>query len=147
MEAKALLPLAAIHGKRPTMEVGRYDILRREDTAAVWLETSADLNSAKCRAKEIVAFWPGRYEVVDHRSQQIVATVASPTRLGVALALLREYTQKASLATYGWLLSPVPLVAGLAIYTRMQKYTRDWYRTSHAWLCAPAVRVRVNRPG
>src|SRR3977135_716659 len=98
------------------MEVSRYDILRREDTAAVWLETAADLNIAKCRVKQIVTFWPGRYEGVDHRSQRIVSPVGSPTRLGVPLALLREYAQKASLATYGWLLSPVPLVAGLAIY-------------------------------
>jgi len=128
------------------MEVSRYDILRREDTAAFWLETSADLNTAKTRIKEIVSFWPGRYEIIDNRSQRIVAAVASPTRFGVPFARMREYTQKAALATYGWLLAPVPLVAGLAIYTRMQKYARDWYRTSHAWLCAPA-RVRVNRPG
>jgi hypothetical protein len=127
------------------MEFTEFDILRREDKGAIWLETSADLINAKSRIKEIVSFWPGRYEVVDHHSQRIVAAVGSPTNLRVPLTRLREYAHQSLFTIYGWLLSPLPLVAGLATYTRMQKHARDWYRTSHAWLCAPSGRVQAYR--
>jgi hypothetical protein len=61
------------------MEATRYDILRRENPkAAIWLESSADLNTAKSRIKQIVSFWPGRYEVIEHASQRVVAEVARP---------------------------------------------------------------------
>jgi hypothetical protein len=127
------------------MEFTRYDILRREDKSAIWLETSADLKTAKSRMKEIVSFWPGRYEVVEHDSQRIVAAAASSTHLSVALTRTQEYAQKSFLTTCEWLLAPAPLVAGLAVYTRMQKYTRDWYRASLAWLCAPVARAQAYR--
>jgi hypothetical protein len=127
------------------MEFARYDILRRGESSAIWLETSADLKTAKSRIKEIVSFWPGRYEVIEHHSQRIVASAASSTHVGVTLARMREYAHKSFLATYEWLLAPAPLLAGLATYTRMQKYARDGYRTSHAWLCAPVARVQAVR--
>lgn len=127
------------------MEFTRYDIVRKKDKSAIWLETSADLYTAKSRMKEIVSFWPGRYEVVEHHSQRIVAAAASPTYLGVTVARVRGFAHKSFLTTYEWLLAPAPLLAGLATYTRMQEYARDWYRASHAWLSAPVARVQAYR--
>jgi hypothetical protein len=127
------------------MDFARYDIVRREDKSAIWLETSADLNTAKSRIKEIVSFWPGSYEVVEQPSQRIVAAAASSSQVSVALARMREYALKCFLATYEWLLGPAPLVAGLATYANIQKYTRDWYRASLAWLCSPATRAHAYR--
>jgi hypothetical protein len=127
------------------MQFIRYDIVRREDKSAIWLETSADLPTAKTRIKEIVSFWPGRYEVIEHHSQRIVAGAASSSRLDVTLTRLREYAHRSFLSTYEWLLAPVPLVAGLAIYPSLQKYSRDWYRASLIWLCAPMARIQAYR--
>jgi hypothetical protein len=125
------------------MEPTRYDILRREDHAAIWLETSLDLHAAKSRIKQIVSFWPGRYEVVEHQSQRIVAAVAAHSRLRAPLRLLRESGRKSFWLTYEWLMAPAPGVAGLAAYTRMQKYARDGYRASCEWLCAPGLGFRL----
>lgn len=127
------------------MEFTRYDILRREDKSAIWLETSANLQTAKSRMTEIVSFWPGKYEVVEHHSQRVVASAVRPALSGVTLARIREDSHKLFLATYEWLLAPAPLLAGLATYTRMQKYARNWYRASRAWLCAPVARVQAVR--
>jgi hypothetical protein len=128
------------------MEPTRYDILRREnDRVAIWLETSADLNTAKSRIKRIVSFWPGRYEVVEHHSQQIVAAVGGPTRLRVSLRRMRERARGSFWASYEWLLAPAPRVADLAAYKGMQKYARDCYRTSCEWLCASMALVQAYR--
>src|SRR5260370_23977143 len=42
-----------------TVKTTPYDILRREVSSAIWLETSPDLVTAKSRIKEIASFWPG----------------------------------------------------------------------------------------
>lgn len=124
------------------MQSTRYDILRREDHAAIWLETSADLNAAKSRIKKIVSFWPGRFEVVDHQSQQIVATVATPSRLRAPFSRIRESAGKSFGVGYSWLLAPAPSVADFVPYKRLRGYARDCYRTSRGWLCSPATRVQ-----
>jgi hypothetical protein len=128
------------------MEPTRYDILRRENPkVAIWLETLADLSAAKSRIKQIASFWPGRYEVVEHPSQTVVAEVARPAGLGVPLGRMREYARKSFWSGYEWLMAPAPSVAGLAAYTRMQDYARDCYRTSSVWLWAPIARVQAYR--
>src|ERR1700737_2751096 len=120
------------------MEPTRYDILRRENRkSAIWLETSADLNTAKSRIKEIVSFWPGRYGVVEHPSQRVIAEVVRPAGLGVPLRRIRDYARKSFWSAYDWLMAPAPSVAGLAAYTRMQKYAGECYRTSSEWLWGP----------
>ena len=128
------------------MEPTRYDILRREnDRVAIWLETSADLKTAKSRIAQIASFWPGGYEVVDYHSQQIVAAVASPKRLRVSLRRMRERARRSFRTSHTWLLAPTPPVADLAPYQAMQKYARDCYRTSCEWLCASMARVQAYR--
>ena len=128
------------------MEPIRYDILRREnERTAIWLETSADLNTAKSRIKQIVSFWPGRYEVVEHPSQQIVAAVASPTRLRVSLRRMRERARRSLWTSHKWLLAPGPRIGDLAAYKGMRKYARDCYRTSCEWLFASVARVQAYR--
>src|SRR5260221_9417011 len=101
------------------MQPTQYDILRREDNAAIWLETSVDLNAAKSRIKKIVSFWPGRYEVVDHQSQQIVAAVATPSRLRAPFRRIRESAGRSFCAGHAWLLAPAPRVADLRTYKRL----------------------------
>jgi len=125
-----------------TMETTRYDILRREVSTAIWLETSPDLHTAKSRIKKIASFWPGRYEVVDHQSQRVVATVATPSGLRAPLKYIGECVRKSFWISYDCLLAPAPGIAGLAAYTRLQKYALGCYRTSCEWLFAPMARVR-----
>jgi len=134
-------PVSAVVVKH-TMETTWYDILRREVSTAIWLETSPDLHTAKSRMKKIASFWPGRYEVVDHQSQRIVAAVATPLGLRASLKYIGECVRKSFWISYDWLLAPAPRVAGLAAYTRLQKYARGCYRTSREWLLAPMARVR-----
>jgi hypothetical protein len=74
------------------VELAQYDILRKEkNKAVIWLETSADLTTARGRIKQIVSFWPGMYEVVERESQRIVATVSGGERLSVPFRRAREY--------------------------------------------------------
>jgi hypothetical protein len=127
--------------ERHTMQPARYDILRRQDTTAIWLENSADLNAAKSRIKKIVSFWPGRYEVIDLQSKRIVAAVATPSRLRGSFSRVRESAGKSFLTGYAWLLAPAPRVPDLISYKRLHTYARNCYRTSWGWLSSPAGRV------
>jgi hypothetical protein len=127
------------------MEPTPYDILRRQDNTAIWLETSPDLLTAKSRIKKIVSFWPGKYEVVDHQSQRIVASISTATGPRAYLKRMRATAGKSFWTSYEWLLAPAPRVAGLAAYMRMQKYARAWYWSSCDWLGAPVARVHANR--
>ena len=131
--------------ERHTMESASYDILRRQHNAAIWLETSPDLHTAKARIKKIVSFWPGQYEVVDHQSQRIVASISTPAGFPAYLQRMRSRAVKAFSTTYEWLSAPAPRTAGVAAYDRMQKYARGWYRSSCDWLWAPVERVQANR--
>ena len=135
------MPEVAAKFGKAYMQPTRYDILRREDNAAIWLETSADLNAAKCRIKKIVSFWPGRYEVVDHQSQRIVAAVATPSPLRAPFRRIRESAGKSLCTGYAWLLAPAPRVPDLISYKRLHTYARNCYRTSWGWLSSPAGRV------
>ena len=135
------VPGVAAKSGKAYMQPTRYDILRREDEAAIWLETLADLNGAKSRIKKIVSFWPGRYEVVDCQSQRIVATVATPSPLRAPFRRLRESAGNSFCAGYAWLLTPAPRLADLVFYKRLHGYARNCYRMSWGWLCSPAGRL------
>ena len=124
-----------------TVETTPYDILRREVNTSIWLETSPDLLTAKSRIKKIASFWPGRYEVIDRQSQQIVAAVAIPSRLRTPIEYMRERTRKYFRISYAWLFAPAPAIAGMAVYTRLQKYARGSCRASYEWLAAPMARI------
>ena len=126
------------------MEVTGYDIVKREGKCAIWLESAADLNSAKSRIKQILSFWPGNYEVVEQGSQRVVAATAGSVRMQVALRGTREYANKFVWASYEWLLAPAPSIAGLAAYTRTQAYARNCYRWSFQWLRGPMGRVPIH---
>lgn len=125
------------------MEVTGYDIVKREGKGAIWLETATDLNSARSRIKQILSFWPGRYEVVEQGSQRIVAATASSVRMRVALKGTWEYANKLACASYEWLLAPAPSIAGLAAYARAQAYARNCYRWSSQWLHGPMARAPI----
>ena len=61
------------------MKPRRYYIVRRENQREVrWIEDAADLESAKCRIKELVSFWPGSFEVMDQQTHQMLAKVGAP---------------------------------------------------------------------
>jgi len=131
-------------GKTPmlsTMEMIPYDILRREVNTSIWLETSPDLLTAKSRIKKIASFWPGKYQVIDRRSQQIVAAITVPSRLRTPIEYMRECTKKYFWISCAWLFAPAPAIAGMAAYTRLQKYARGCYRASCEWLAAPIART------
>ncbi len=125
------------------MEVTGYDIVKREGKGAIWLESAADLNSAKSRIRHILSFWPGSYEVVEQGSQKVVAATASSVRMRVALRGTWEYANKFVWASYEWLLAPAPSIAGLAAYTRTQAYARSFYRWGSQWLHGPMARVPI----
>src|SRR5258708_39550577 len=95
---------------------------------------------------EIASFWPGRFEVIDRQSQRIVAAVATPSTLHAPLKYMRECLRKSLWMSYDWLLAPAPRIAGLAAYTRLQKYVRGCDRTSCEWLFPPVARVRQPIP-
>ena len=60
----------------------RYDIVRRESEKAVfWLEGAAELGAAKSRVDELLAFWPGEYQIYDLETKQVVLTRSSRSRI------------------------------------------------------------------
>lgn len=67
------------------MKSGHYDIVRKEnDRRLLWLESAEDLDRAKCRIKELASLWPGKFQVLDQESHQLVAaTDPSPTPPGI----------------------------------------------------------------
>src|SRR3981081_4220510 len=132
--------------RRGHMEPARYDILKREkNKGAIWLETSADLTTARYRIKQIISFWPGRYEVVERESQRIVAAVGSGARSRVRLIRMRQYARKRFWSSYAWLVAPSPRVADLASYKDLQNYARDCCQAGCEWLRAPMARIQAHR--
>jgi|ERR1051326_474922 len=128
------------------MEPTTYDILRREQgKSGIWLETSADLSTARRRIKQIISFWPGRYVVVERESQRIVAAVGGGAGFRVRLRGTREYARKRLWSSYAWLSAPVPRAAHLTRYKELQNYAWDCCRTGCGWLCAPMARVQAYR--
>lgn len=56
------------------MKSKAYDTVRQGDQqSAIWLETVADLNTAKSRIQQLASFWPGEFCVMDQHSHHIVA--------------------------------------------------------------------------
>ena len=43
------------------MKLHRYDIVRKEGEKLLWLEDTADLDSAESRIRELTSFWPGEF--------------------------------------------------------------------------------------
>ena len=62
------------------MENGRrYDIVRAEsEKRLIWLEGAADFNSAKSRVDQLISFWPGKYQIFDLQTKQVVLEAAGP---------------------------------------------------------------------
>jgi hypothetical protein len=66
----------------------RYDIVRRESEKAVfWLEGAPDLSIAKSRVEELLAFWPGEYQIFDLETKQVVLTTSALWPMEAALAV------------------------------------------------------------
>jgi len=56
------------------------DILKRQsDGSFIWIETVADIDSARHRLNVLAGANPGEYFVFDQRQQQIVATTGRRT--------------------------------------------------------------------
>ena len=59
------------------MVTPHLDILKRQsDGSFVWIETVADMESARNRLSALAGANPGEYFVFDQRQQQVVATTA-----------------------------------------------------------------------
>jgi hypothetical protein len=66
----------------------RYDIVRRESEKAVfWLEGAPELSIAKSRVEELLAFWPGEYQIFDLETKQVVLTTSALCPMEAALAV------------------------------------------------------------
>lgn len=63
------------------MEAGRrYDIVRKEsETAVFWLEGAADLEVAMSRVNQLISYWPGKYQIFDLETKQVVLTTSAPS--------------------------------------------------------------------
>ena len=128
------------------MEPTSYDILRKENgKTAIWLETAAELTTARRRIHQIISFWPGTYEVVERESQRIVAAVGRGAGLRVRLRGMGEYARRRFYRSYAWLSAPSRRVAHLGCYKQLQNYARNCCGTGHAWLCAPMARIQAHR--
>jgi len=60
------------------MLVPAYDILKKDAAALAWVETAADLESAKLRVKELAGKSDGEYVIFDQRTREIVVRVKAP---------------------------------------------------------------------
>lgn len=87
------------------MENGRrYDIVRAEsEKRLIWLEGAADFNSAKSRVDQLISFWPGKYQIFDLQTKQVVLEAAGP--------LVREAVNAAPEV------SPMPVVSQVGAAT------------------------------
>jgi hypothetical protein len=61
------------------MENGRrYDIVRAEsETSIIWLEGAANLDLARARVTQLISFWPGKYQIFDLQTKEVVLDTAS----------------------------------------------------------------------
>ena len=56
----------------------RYDIVRAEnETSLFWLEGAPDFDRAKSRVAQLISFWPGKYQIFDLETKQVVLDTAS----------------------------------------------------------------------
>jgi hypothetical protein len=64
----------------------RYDIVRRESEKAMfWLEGAPELSVAKSRVEELLAFWPGEYQIFDLETKQAILTTSARCPMEAAL--------------------------------------------------------------
>lgn len=61
------------------MKTHLYDIVRKDTRRSLWLEDAEDLDSAESRVRELAAYWPGEFQILDQHSHRIVATVSGET--------------------------------------------------------------------
>ena len=61
------------------MENGRrYDIVRAEsEKSIIWLEGASDFDAARSRVSQLISFWPGKYQVFDLQTKQVVLDTSS----------------------------------------------------------------------
>ena len=61
------------------MENGRrYDIVRAEsEKSIIWLEGASDFDAAKSRVSQLISFWPGKYQIFDVQTKQVVLDTSS----------------------------------------------------------------------
>ncbi len=61
------------------MENGRrYDIVRAEsEKSIIWLEGAANFDLARARVSQLISFWPGKYQIFDLQTKEIVLDTAS----------------------------------------------------------------------
>ena len=59
------------------MKLHRYDIVRKNGEKLMWLDDAADLEIATSRIRELTAFWPGEFQVMDQQNHRLVAKNAS----------------------------------------------------------------------
>jgi hypothetical protein len=66
----------------------RYDIVRKESEKAIfWLEGTPELALAESRVAELMAFWPGEYQIFDLRTKRVIDTTASAPNSSALLPL------------------------------------------------------------
>jgi hypothetical protein len=71
--------LSVTEEEERTMVVPRYDILRQESEALVWVEAVHELESAQLLVKELFARSHGEYLIFDQHALQIVDRCTTPT--------------------------------------------------------------------
>jgi len=61
------------------MENGRrYDIVRAEsEKSIIWLEGASDFDAARSRVSQLISFWPGKYQIFDLQTKQVVLDTSS----------------------------------------------------------------------
>ena len=61
------------------MENGRrYDIVRAEsEKSIIWLEGAANFDLARARVSQLISFWPGKYQIFDLQTKEVVLDTAS----------------------------------------------------------------------
>lgn len=61
------------------MENGRrYDIVRAEsEKSIIWLEGAANFDLARARVSQLISFWPGKYQIFDLQTKEVVLETAS----------------------------------------------------------------------
>jgi hypothetical protein len=61
------------------MENGRrYDIVRAEnEKSIIWLEGASDFEAARSRVSQLISFWPGKYQIFDLQTKQVVLDTSS----------------------------------------------------------------------
>ena len=60
------------------MNSHHYDIIRKDDKSAIWLEAASDLRSAEARIAELELCWPGEFQIMDQHNHQVVEKITGP---------------------------------------------------------------------